>query len=221
MSQSEPQHKRALRADAERNMTTILEAAAHTLADRPEASIEDIAKAAGVARQTVYAHYASRDALISAVLQRAMDEALSVLDAAHLDQGPPDAALERLIDLSWRTSQTHRVFELPAAPNDSTEEYEGHRPFLDRLERLIVRGQREGVIDQRLSPTWSVAAFIGLAHAAGDEVGAGRMRHEDALVALKRSLWRLYGIDNTGGIDTSCESNQTTSTRTVNGRRPD
>jgi hypothetical protein len=78
------------------------------------------------------------------------------------------------------------------APED---EYEGHRPFLDRLEPLVRRGQRDGVFDSRLPAPWLVAAFIGLAHTAGQEVRAGRMKPDDGLRILKRSLWRLYGID--------------------------
>ena len=46
-----------MRADAERSIAAILDAAVQVLADRPEAGMGEIAKAAGVARQTVYAHF--------------------------------------------------------------------------------------------------------------------------------------------------------------------
>ena len=46
-----------VRADAERSIAAILDAAVQVLAARPDAGMGEIAKAAGVARQTVYAHF--------------------------------------------------------------------------------------------------------------------------------------------------------------------
>jgi AcrR family transcriptional regulator len=186
---------RTLRRDAERNLEAILRAAVTTLAARPDATMEEIARAAGVARQTIYARYPSREALIRAVQQQAMEQTVSLLDSARLDDDAPDVALERLLDTSWEMASAHGVFHLPMVSQAPEDEYEGHRPFLDRLEPLVRRGQRDGVFDSRLPAPWLVAAFIGLAHTAGQEVRAGRMKPDDGLRILKRSLWRLYGID--------------------------
>ncbi|HVC35581.1 MAG TPA: TetR/AcrR family transcriptional regulator, partial [Chloroflexota bacterium] len=53
--------------------------------------------AAGVTRQTVYAHYASRELLLGAVSDRARAEAIAAVDAAALDEDPPAVALARLL----------------------------------------------------------------------------------------------------------------------------
>ncbi|HEY9379181.1 MAG TPA: TetR family transcriptional regulator, partial [Jiangellaceae bacterium] len=50
---------RPLRADAERSVRAILEAAERVLADDPSASMEQIAEAAGLARITVHRRFAS------------------------------------------------------------------------------------------------------------------------------------------------------------------
>lgn len=80
-------------------------------------------------------------------------------------------------------------------PTTPEGELEGHLPLIERLEALVMRGQQEGVFDTRLPASWLAAAFVGLSHVAGEEVKAGRMQNRDALGALKRSVWRLYGVD--------------------------
>jgi AcrR family transcriptional regulator len=59
-----------VRADAERNRTRILEAAATLFADRgaPHVTMDDIAKAAGVGRGTLYRRYPDRAAIATALL---------------------------------------------------------------------------------------------------------------------------------------------------------
>ena len=77
------------RADAQRSIAAILDAAIDLLAERPDASMADVAAAAGVARQTAYARYESRAALLSAVAGRALEQTLAALDAAAPEDGPP------------------------------------------------------------------------------------------------------------------------------------
>ncbi len=72
------------------------------LCAQPEASVEDIARAAGVTRQTVYAHFPSREALLNAVVERATAEVTAAFEAAGLDEAPPAVALTQLLDAGWR-----------------------------------------------------------------------------------------------------------------------
>jgi AcrR family transcriptional regulator len=181
------------RADAERNVRAILDAAAAVLADRPDASMSDVAAAAGLARQTVYAHFASRDALLTAVAERALDEAVAAIDAARPGEGPPAEALDRLVAAWWATVAGHaRVLDaLGAAYPDAEAVARFHAPIAERLERLLRRGRRAGAFERADPVRWQTAAFLALMHAAADEVAADRMDRAEAAAALRRAVPRL------------------------------
>jgi AcrR family transcriptional regulator len=187
---------RPRRADAERSIAAILDAAVDVLAERPDASMAAIASAAGVTRQTVYAHYESREALLEAVADRALAETVRAIDGAEPDRGPALEAVHRLIDAWWRTVGHHaRVLEALSTTLPSRQEVlHFHGPILERLERLIARGQRAGDFDNALPAAWFAASFLGLMHAAADEVAARRLSPDDAARALERTVPRLFGV---------------------------
>jgi AcrR family transcriptional regulator len=193
-----PTHRR--RADAERSITSILDAAVGLLPGRPDASMAEIAAAAGVARQTVYAHFASREALLSAVAERALRQAVAAIEAAEPQRGPPVEALDRLVGAWWQHVERYaRVLgALAAAFPDTDKAHDFHAPILERVERLVRRGQRHGNFDRRLPVEWVTAAFLALMHAAAAEVAAGRIEAEDAGRALERTVPRIFGVDGSG-----------------------
>ncbi|MFD7560356.1 TetR/AcrR family transcriptional regulator [Streptomyces sp. NPDC059835] len=186
---------RRLRADAERSRAAILDAATRLLSEQPDAGLGAIATQAGVTRQTVYAHFSSREDLVGAVVDRVTQEATAAMDAAELDAGPASAAVLRLIDIGWQTFERHSAL-LRAAALTATEgggAGADHEPVTDRLLRLIERGQRAGEFDPNLSPAWLVAATIALGHAAGEEADAGRIPRDEAAAALRTSVLRTLG----------------------------
>src|SRR5690349_24529453 len=74
---------RPLRADAERNRARILAAAAEVFADRGlDASLDDIAAAAGVGVGTVYRRFPDKDALIDALFEVKIDRARALATEA-------------------------------------------------------------------------------------------------------------------------------------------
>src|SRR5215469_5670444 len=175
--------RRKQRADARASIAGILAAATETLNRDPAASVEDIARAAGVSRQTVYAHFRSRDALLDAVLSQAAAEAAAAFDGAGLDDLPPAAALVRLLDTGWQIAARYPfAWHLPAV--SPKQDASRHAPVLERMLDLIRRGQESGDMDPTLSPSWLLAASMALGRAAEDEVKGGRMSTEEASRAV-------------------------------------
>lgn len=196
MSELAPKRpRRRRRADAERSIAAILDAAVPLLGERPDASMEDIAEVAGVTRQTVYAHFSSRDALLGAVVARVTEQVAVAIDAAELDRGSATDALVRFVNASWQMlERTPLLLRLPVVPVGPREELDRHEPITSRLAELIRRGQRAGEFDRDVPPEWLLAATIALGHAAGEQVGAGLMPVDLAGAAYRRSLLRVFGV---------------------------
>ena len=77
-----------LRADARANRDRILDVARDALATDPAASLNSIAKAAGVGAGTLYRHFPSRESLVLGVYRKEIDT-LVALAPALLAKHPP------------------------------------------------------------------------------------------------------------------------------------
>lgn len=187
MSENQPVRRRR-RADADRSRAAILAAAVDLLDEHPDASLERIAEAAHVTRQTVYAHFSSRDVLLNAVVDELTTETLQAIDDLDLDHGSALGNTLGLIDLAWRTFERHPIL-LHLPPTGTPDER--HDPVTERLERLIRRGQRTGEITRDLPVHWLVTTLISLGHAAGESVAAGRLTPRTAYKTLHTTLTRI------------------------------
>jgi len=194
MSEDQERAAPPLRADAVRSRSAILDAAVRVLNERPHASLAEVARSAGLTRQTIYAHFSSRDALLAAVVEQATIEALSGMDASSLDQLSPVDAMGRLLEIAWDLIRDYPLLLHLDAPGPPGSAIERHEPVLGRLEALIRRGQASGDFDDEVSSSWLAAATIGLGEAVGDEVRAGRMTVDDAPRVLRSSVLRVLGV---------------------------
>lgn len=86
---------RQIRADARRNVERLIAAADAEFAERGSAaSLDEIAKQAGVGPGTLYRHFPSREALIGAVLREQFED-LHQQATALTSTVSPDVAIER------------------------------------------------------------------------------------------------------------------------------
>ncbi len=183
--------QRRPRSDARRSVGAIFSAARVLLCERPDASMEDIAVAAGVTRQTVYAHFPSRDALVAALVEAAAIEYAGLLDDAGLDTAPPADALAGFLDAGWRfLARYPLLLNATAALNPRPESDDVVSP---RLERLIARGQHAGDFDPSLPAAWLAAAVLGLQHTAAARIASGHLTTGEAEALCLESTLRLCG----------------------------
>jgi AcrR family transcriptional regulator len=100
------------RRDAEANRDSLLDAALRALAEDPDAGLDAVARAAGLARRTVYGHFPSREALVAALADRAgegLADVVRVVRATSTQAEHPLTTLARLEVALWRSIERYRL----------------------------------------------------------------------------------------------------------------
>ncbi|WP_030214732.1 TetR/AcrR family transcriptional regulator [Streptomyces bikiniensis] len=158
--------------------TQVLRAAAALLTRKATATMDEVARAAGIGRATLHRHFAGRDALVRALEELGLQELEAALDTAAIDEGPEDDAVRRLVAavepvgplLSFLVTE-NQLFE-------GDQQNEGWARIDARISALFRRGQENGVFRIDLTPAWLTEALYGL-------VGAGAWAVQDGRVAAK------------------------------------
>lgn len=177
---AEPSNRR-LRADAQRNRDRLLAVAARAFAeDGAAATIDAIAREAGVGVGTIYRHFPTREALIEAAYR---NELVGVCDAATelLDSLAPEKALRGWMDrfVDYMTTKLGMGDALRAVIATGTNPYAESRELLDRaLEQLLGAAVADDAIRDDISADDVLINLSGIAIAAletGERQQAGRL----------------------------------------------
>src|SRR5437764_12689612 len=134
---------RALRVDAERNRRRVLDAAQALFRERGlDVGVAEIAERAGVGRGTLFRNFASKEALIVAIVRERMLE-MADRGRALLNEPDPGAALARFLEELAGAQQVDRA--LAEAVADvllvNPEVREAHVEVVGALAALLERAQ--------------------------------------------------------------------------------
>jgi AcrR family transcriptional regulator len=188
-----PPTSRRRRADAERSVSRILEAAVDALASDPEASMAEIARRAGVVRATIYVHFPDRKTLLAAVTERAISEVAEVIKEAEPERGHPAEALGRVVAAAWRSLGRFHALVAINTRLPQAELHRRHLPVLEQLQPLIERGQQDGVFRVDVSPAWHLSMLLAIVHTASAELRAGRASADDIEAAVVETVLGAVG----------------------------
>jgi AcrR family transcriptional regulator len=157
------------RTDAQRNRERILEVAKEAFTRfGADASLDDIAKQAGVGAGTLYRHFPTRDALIEAVYQSEVEK-LAAAERKFTEKMPPIDALRTwmLLFIDYIAAKQIIAPALNSVVGGPTRLYEGSRGLIQgAIDALVKRAIKSGDIRKDLDPFDLLRALIGVSHTA-------------------------------------------------------
>jgi AcrR family transcriptional regulator len=152
-----------LRADAQRNLERVLDAAAELFAERGcDVSVDEIARQAGVGNATVFRRFSTKDDLIAAVVSKQIRDLTTFLGEA-LER--PDAG-EAFRAFVWHAGELHArdraLYEGFSRCVDISNVADAKAELNALVEQLITRAQEGGALRQDISAD-DVSQLVGSA----------------------------------------------------------
>jgi AcrR family transcriptional regulator len=167
MRHSSAKAARRPRSDSIRNRELLLEAAAAVFSGGgPDASLDAVAKRAGVGIGTLYRHFPTREALFEAVYRHEVDQ-LGELAERLVTEGAPVDALRRWLHANVQLVATKKgmLAALALAAQNRPELYAYSFERLTKaIGTLLDRAVAAGDIRQDITPEDLLRALVGMCH---------------------------------------------------------
>ncbi|MEV0848866.1 TetR/AcrR family transcriptional regulator [Streptomyces sp. NPDC049954] len=157
----------------------VLRAAATLLVRSSGATMDEVARAAGISRATLHRHFAGRDALVRALEELGLRECEAAVEAARVTEGSAEEAVRRVVAelQSAAPLLSFLITENQLFQGDQVNE--GWARLDRRFGELFTRGQLAGEFRIDLTPVWLTEALYALIGSCGWCVVDGRVAAQD------------------------------------------
>jgi AcrR family transcriptional regulator len=186
---SKPAQRRP-RSDAQRNRERILEVAKVAFTRHgAEASLDDIAKKAGVGAGTLYRHFPTRDALIEAVYRSEVEKLAAAAHGFAAAMSPVEALRAWLLLFVDYIAAKHIIAPaLNSVAGGPSRLYEGSRSLVQgAIDDLVKRAKSSGDVRRDVNASDLLRAVIGVSYVfSGGEWQQSARRLVDILIAGSR-----------------------------------
>ena len=178
------------RTDALRNRERILEVAkAAFTQEGANASLEEIAKRAGVGPGTLYRHFPTRDELIEGVYRNEVEKLAAAAGRFSETMSPIEALRAWMLLLVDYIAAKHIIAPaLNSVVGGPSRLYEGSRTMIHgAIDELVKRAKRSGDLQRDLDAFDLLRALIGVSHVgSGADWQQSARRLVDILIAGSR-----------------------------------
>ena len=180
------------RADALRNRERILEVAKAAFTRQgANASLEEIAKQAGVGTGTLYRHFPTRDALIEGVYRNEVEKLAAAAARFAETMSPLEALRAWMLLLVDYIAAKHIIAPaLNTIAGGPSRLHEGTRSMIQgAMDVLVKPAKKSGDLRKDLDPSDLLRALIGASHVGtGNDWQQSARRLVDILIAGSRPL---------------------------------
>jgi len=179
----------------DRTRWAVLDAAAELLSKDARASLTEVATAAGVGRTTVHRYFATRDDLLHALADEALDSVASAIATARPAADDAAVALQRVVRELVELGPYLRFLNADPVIYDSPTLIRRWYEVFEPVAAAVRRGQDAGQLRADLPVDWVVDLLGGAVITAWDSVHEGRLAARHAPQVVADSL--LGGITST------------------------
>ncbi len=186
---SETAVRRRPRADAERNRSRLFECAKAAFAEKGSAaSLDEIARAAGVGIGTLYRHFPTRDALIGAIYRNESEQLLAAAARLSETEAPVPALRDwLLLFVDYMAAKRGMLEALNSIVGGASEIKAASGARLKQaIGTLVGRAVANGEIRLEMEPLDLLYALAGVANTTAESKKAAR-RLVDILIAGMRT----------------------------------
>jgi AcrR family transcriptional regulator len=180
------------RTDALRNRERILEVAKGAFTRQgADASLDEVAKQAGVGAGTLYRHFPTRDALIEGVYRNEVEKLAAAAGRFAETMSPIEALRTWMLLLVDHIAAKHIIAPaLNSIVGGPSRLYEGSRSLMQgAVDELVKRAKRSGDLRRDLDAFDLLRALIGVSHVgSGADWQQSARRLVDILIAGSRPL---------------------------------
>jgi AcrR family transcriptional regulator len=162
------------RSDAQRNRARILTVAREVLAADPNASLNAIAKAAGVGAGTLYRHFPTREDLLLTLYREEIAALCASVDDLLDRLGPVEALRAWFLELAGLLKIKHGLGDALDSAAARAVVDETTTSVMAAIRRLLDAGAEAGVLRDGLDPS-DVVLLMSCVWRAGDDAQAHRL----------------------------------------------
>jgi len=166
----------------------LLKSLALALIDHPRASLQELAKAVGVSKATLYRYCPTREQLIDKLHQESIAQFGHSADMAELQHAPFREAFRALIDSHLHHRELF-LFLIYNWQSDFITNDDPESPWLvcqRKIDQFFLRGQKEGVLRIDISAVAMSEMFMGMLLTLVDAERAGRIARADIAGSIER-----------------------------------
>ncbi|QYX80353.1 TetR/AcrR family transcriptional regulator [Streptomyces akebiae] len=181
---TKPVAREPLRRNSRSNRARILATAREELGRNPDVTLEELARAAGVVRRTLFGHFPGRAALLEALAEEAAETLRKTVQAGPEAAESAERALARFVLRMWPVGDRYRMLLALARRDLGSERVaEVLAPAREAATGILERGQRDGVFHPQLPPAVQSAGLEAMYVALLESVNTGALEDDGTRVA--------------------------------------
>jgi AcrR family transcriptional regulator len=164
------------------DIDSLTDVALRVFADRgyDGASMDDVARAAGITKASIYHHVSGKEALLECGLGRALDALFAILDEPGAREGPAVGRLRHIVERVADTTlnllpELTVLFRIHGTSKSERNAVERRRAFDRLVTGIITQAQRDGDVRGDIDPRLTARLIFGLSNSVVEWYRSGSL----------------------------------------------